>query len=682
MIPILYENTEYQFTTNGLGRLSDAISCIVTEERNGIYELSMDYPETGIHAADIATDRIIWAKPSVYGTEQPFRIYKVTKPLNSQFKVYAQHISYDLSYATTMPCTGVSASNALSSMASHTANIGRFTTWSDVSTSAAFDATEPAAFRNWLGGRQGSILDIYGGEFEWDVFTVKLHASRGRDRGLTLRYGKNITDIKQEKDNEYTITGVTPFLIDAEDKCLTLPEKTLWKSGVSYTPARDKILDMSSLVDEQSIRETNPDDTEAQIETKLINAMRTAAQAYMDKNITGVPDSNIEVSFLDLGSTEEYKDEKALFTQAGLCDTVSVYYERLGISTTSKIIKTEYNVLVGRFEKMTIGKARTSLASNIVSTQKSAADIESRVTSRTNAVVQNININLEDLGDEITQTAQNLEQAIADASDAITGQSGGYVVIDRDNTGKPYEILIMDTPSKQTATKVWRWNQAGLGYSSTGYNGTYSTAITANGAIVADFITTGDLSATLITSGILNASLITTGILSDDAGKNWWNMSSGAFSFCNGKMFYTPVDGDYVQLYDNLSLKLNGIPLAGMNYTSYNVPTNISGVGISADILRMPYLTFAHVKIGIDAGKSLPDETEVIWNLPPMDTAFESYRWIVFQRVYPNAGAAAEMQLLNYGNYHTTILNNGGAISGGSNGVQYNIDLIYKSLAT
>lgn len=593
MIPILYENTEYQFTTNGLGRLSDAISCIVTEERNGIYELSMDYPETGIHAADIATDRIIWAKPSVYGTEQPFRIYKVTKPLNKQFKVYAQHISYDLSYATTMPCTGVSASNALSNMATNTASIGRFTTWSDVSTSAAFDATEPAAFRNWLGGRQGSILDIYGGEFEWDVFTVKLHASRGRDRGLTLRYGKNITDIKQENDNEYTITGVTPFLIDAEDKCLTLPEKTLWKSGVSYTPARDKILDMSSLVDEQTIRETNPTDTEAQIETKIINAMRTAAQAYLDKNITGVPDSNIEVSFLDLGSTEEYKDEKALFTQAGLCDTVSVYYERLGISTTSKIIKTEYNVLVGRFEKLTIGKARTSLASNIVSTQKNAAEIESRVTSRTNAVVQNININLEDLGDEIIQTAQNLEQAIADASDAITGQSGGYVVIDRDNTGKPYEILIMDQPTKQSATKVWRWNQAGLGYSSTGYSGTYGLAITANGAIVADYITTGNLSASLITSGILNASLITTGILSDDAGKNWWNMSSGAFSFCNGNMFYDLADGSFIQLQNNLSLRLNGIPLAGMDasdnfwFDSMNVQRMTSHI-ITA--WRTPYM--------------------------------------------------------------------------------------------
>ena len=567
MIPILFAANESYFTSNGLGRLSDAISCIVTEERNGIYELEMVYPETGVHASEIDMNMFIYAKPAVFGTEQIFRIYKITKPLNKQFKVYAQHISYDLAYATVLPCSGVSASDALSSMASHATNIGSFTTWSDVSTSSLFTVDEPASFRNWIGGRQNSILDVYGGELEWDNFTVKLWAHRGTDRGLTLRYGKNITDITQEQDNDYTVTGVTPYLVDAEEKCLTLPEVTIWaQRGHVDGTNRDKALDMSSLVDEGAIREANPNDTEAQIEAKLISAMRTAATAYVTANLETVPDAAIEVSFVDLGSTEEYKDWKALFTQAGICDTVGVYFERFGIETEAKIIKTEYNVLLNRFEKLTIGKSRTNLAQNIVDIQRNNQDAQEATKKQTSAIINNIDIKLEDLGDEIEQTAQNLQQAIDDATDLITGQEGGYVVIDRDANGKPYQILIMNTASKQTATKVWRWNQAGLGYSSNGYNGTYSTAITANGAIVADFITTGSLSASLITAGILNASLIKTGILTDDAGKNWWNMSSGAFSFCNGNMFYDLNDGDFVQLQNNLSLKLNGIPLAGIKY--------------------------------------------------------------------------------------------------------------------
>ena len=564
MIPILYENTEYLFETNGMGRLSDAISCIVTEERNGAYELAMEYPENGIHASELETDRIIFAKPAAFETEQPFRIYKITKTLNRRIKVNAQHISYDLAYTTVMPCVGVSASNALSNMATNAINMGHFTTWSNVSTVAAFVIDEPASFRNWIGGRKGSILDTYGGELQWDKFTVKLHGHRGTDRGLVLRYGKNISDISQEQDINYTVTGITPYMVDSQKKTLTLPEKTIWKSGVSYTPARDKAMNFQSYVDEKAIREANPSDTEAQIETKLINSMRTAAQAYVNANITGVPDAAIEVSYVDLGSTEEYKDWKSLFSQAGLCDTVSVYYERLGIQTTSKIVKTEYNVLLERFEKLTIGKTSASLASNIYGITKNQKQSEEDTKGRIDGLIGTLNIDIEDLGDEIEQTAENLQEAIDTATELITGSKGGYVVIDTDANGKPYQILIMDKPTKQTATKVWRWNKDGLGYSSTGYNGTYGLAITANGAIVADYITTGNLSASLLTAGILNASLIKAGILTDKEGKNWWNMSSGAFSFCNGNLFYDLADGAFVQLKNNLSLKLNGIPLAGI----------------------------------------------------------------------------------------------------------------------
>ena len=597
MIPILYDKTETEFISNGIGRLSDAISCIVTEERNGPYELEMTYLEDGKYASAIRLDRIIWAKPSVYGNEQPFRIYKVTKPLNKQFKVYAQHISYDLAYATVKPCQGVSALDSLTKMLVNADRDDLYSAWSDVSTTAGFVANPLGSFRNWCGGRQGSILDVYGGEFEWDRYTVKLWSDRGTNRGLVLRYGKNITDITQEQDIDYTIQGISPYMVTADGITLWLPEKTIW--GGSYdTPAREKVLDMSSYVNEQKIREDNPTATEGEIETMLIIALRQAAESYVDANIDDTPLASIEVSFVDLGSTEEYKGMAALFTQAGLCDTVTVQFERLGISTMAKIVKAEYNVLMGRFEKLTIGKVRTNLAQNIYDAGNSSRIGEANSNARIKALIGSLNVNVEDLGDEIENTAQNLQAAIENATELITGQEGGYVVIDQDLNGKPYQILIMDTPDKTTATNVWRWNQAGLGFSSTGYSGTYGTAITYDGKIVADYIATGHLSASLIDVGILDASLIQTGILSDYAGRNWWNMSNGEFSFCNGNMFYDIDDGNFIQLNNKLSLKLDGIPLAGMDVSDLVTldPLMQNKVsGLNAIAYRYPYTVLIDV---------------------------------------------------------------------------------------
>ena len=622
MIPILYENTETSFTSGGIGRLTDAIECIVTEERNGTYELVLQYPEDGKHEKDITLNRIIWAKPSVYANEQPFRIYKIQKTLNKIFKVYAQHISYDLAYVSVTPCTGLSAADAMASMKSHSdGQMSNYSVWSNVSTSSLFAVDVPGSFRSWMGGREGSILDVYGGELEWDRYTVKLWAHRGTDRGLELRYGKNITDIKQETDIAYGVTGITPYMVTAENECLTIPDgSTMWDSiGMDYYPPRAKVMDMSSYVDEQGIREANPTETEEQINARLITAMVNATQAYMDKTIKAQTPT-IEVSFLDLGSTLEYRGSAALFTQAGLCDTVKVIYPALNISVTSKIIKTEYNVLLNRFEKLTIGKAGTNLATVITDNGVDAAN--ARANARINALIGSLNVNVDDLNDTISRTAQNLENAIDHATELITGQDGGYVVLDQDADGYPTQILIMDTPDKTTATNVWRWNQNGLGFSATGYSGTYGTAITYDGKIVADYITTGTLSASRISGGILDAGVITTGILSDNAGRNYWNMSSGAFSFCNGNMIYDIADGSFIQLQNNLSLRLNGLPLAGISYkyNNNNVtsgvvisedlglyftgPNYITNMGLTVNITVYPYLTYMQVLIDGDVSQS------------------------------------------------------------------------------
>lgn len=597
MIPILYEKTETSFTTNGVGRLSDAISCIVTEERNGAYELEMEYVEGGAHSAEIDIDSIIFAKPAAFSTNQPFRVYKITKPLNRRFKIYARHISYDLANVIVMPCGPYQgAATALAGMANNTTGMEGFTIGTvTASQTGTFEVNAPASFRNWIGGREGSILDIYGGELEWDKKVVKLHQNRGTNRGLTLRCGKNISDISQEQDNGWTVTGLVPFYKDANEVVLTLPEKAVYKTGTSYTtPTRLNSLDCQSMIDEQAIRDANPDDTEAQIEGKLISAMRTAAQAYADANLTGVPDSSIVVSFINLGDTEEYKAEKSLFTQAGLCDTVTVYFERLGIQAQEKIIKTVYNTLLERFESLTIGKPRANLGDKFGSVSASVSG--SAAATEKHAA----DMAAEREAEAIAAAEANAAAAIATNTALITGVDGGYVRINRDSNGKPYEILIMDNPDIAQAVKLWRWNINGLGYSETGYNGTYTTALSMAGIFDTDFIAANTLSGTKIiagtldagkiTTGTLDASLIKAGLLEDYARKNFINMLTGAFSLCNGNMVYNLDDGDYIQLANNLSLKLNGIPLAGQYTANVGVIMETSYVDdIYIDELLRPY---------------------------------------------------------------------------------------------
>lgn len=614
MKPILFEYNETSFTTNGIGRLSDATSCIVTEERNGAYELVMEYPEGGQHANDIEIERIIWAKPAALMDPQPFRIYKITKPLNQLFKVYARHISYDLNYITVNPC-GPYVSNllALQGMVANSNGIGNFVLGTVGSgPSAAFSVSEPASFRNWIGGREGSILDVYGGELEWDKFTIKLHAARGINRGLVLRYGKNITDISKEQGIDHTISGVCPFMRAGDGSVITLQQHVVWRSTITQ-PARAVGMDFSSYIDEQAIREAHPDETDQQINYRLANALQAAAEAYVANELPASPTDTIEVAFVNLGDTEEYKDMAALFTQAALCDIVTIIYPRLDIQTTAKIIKTEYNVLLERFEKLTIGKARATLGDKLTEISSGATTYINNTNAQQNASAYREAAEAEA---EAISTAQgNMETAIAANTDLITGVDGGYIRINRDANGKPFEILIMDDPDVSRAVKVWRWNINGLGYSSTGYNGPYTTAMSMAGIFNTDFIAADTLSGTKIiagtldagkiTTGTLDAALIKTGLLQDYAQKNFINMLTGAFSFCNGNMLYDLNDGDYIQLLNNLSLRLNGIPLAGRQEGNIGVITQPTYVRMkTVKAVLQPYACILAVRIGMQAAFS------------------------------------------------------------------------------
>ena len=491
MIPILYPPGETSFSGNGLGRLSEAITCTVEEERNGKYELEMEYPVTGARFGDIRNSCIIWAEPSDAYREQPFRIYKISKPMGGKIKIQAEHISYQLSHIPVSAFTATTAPEALLGLKTNAAEACPFEFWTDKTTRGAFEVLKPSSIRSMLGGTKGSILDIYGGEYEFDRYTVKLYAERGMDRGVTLRYGKNITDITQEENIQNTITGIYPFYRKTGDNgvdiVVELPEKVLHSENAGNFPYKRTVpLDLSNDFDD-----TPPTEQE----------LRDRANAYITSNKIGVPAVSIKVSFIPLWQTEEYKDVANL-ERVRLCDTVSVVFPQLHISAQAKVVRTKYNVLAGRYEEIELGDAKSNLGATIRSAIDDVAEIST---------------------DDIRDAKSELRKAIEHATELITGGLGGYVVFSRNADGEPEEILIMDEPEVEQAVNIIRMNKNGIGFSTNGIGGPYANAWTIDGRLVADFITTGTLTAVLIKAGIL----------SDVQGKNFWNMETGEFQLAS-----------------------------------------------------------------------------------------------------------------------------------------------------
>lgn len=460
MKPILYEVTESAYQNNGIGILNDAISCKVSQEANGAYVLDMLYPISGIHYEEIRLQRQLLAKVDTASELQPFRIKKITRPMNGRVSVYAEHISYDLSGIPLMPYTAQGAAAAVTGLKTYEAVESNFDFWTDKETSAAFSVPVPMSVRAAIGGQAGSILDVYGGELEFDRFSVKLYNRRGQDNGVRIRYGKNLTSLTQEENCASVYTGVYPYW-SGENVVFSLPEKIIYAEG---TFARQNILALDLTAD----FETQP--TEEQL--------RSRAQAYMTANNIGVPAVSLSFSFAQFEQTQEYAG-KAILERVELFDTVTVEFPALAVTATARCVKTVYDSILERYEKNELGSIRANIADTIAANRQEA-------------------------NEKLNQAKTALEAGISNATNWITNGEG-YVVIRRNAEGRAQEILIMDTPNINTAVKVWRWNQGGLGYSRNGYAGNYELAMTQDGAIVADFITVGILTANIIKTGILQS---------------------------------------------------------------------------------------------------------------------------------------------------------------------------------
>lgn len=356
MIPCLYASAETKFDNNGIGKLADAQSCVVAEKRNGSFELEMICPADGIHAESLEEGNIILAKPSDTGRTQPFRIYKIATPIDGKLVVKARHISYQLNFITVSPFATTSCTGALAGLENHAASDCPFAVWTDISSNAAFRLSTPSSFRNCLGGIDGSVLDTFGGEYEWDRYEVKLHRCRGADHGVHITYGKNLTDFRMEKNIENVITGVHPYWQNSETGEVTeLPEKVVLMEQRSVPYQKYSVLDCTAGFQDKPTAEM----------------LRSYAQEYLKNTSLTEPQVDIDIDFIQLWNTPDYADVVEA-EQVSLCDTVHVFISKLGIEVSSKVTETEYDVLLERYKSITLSNSLVSSRNSSLTTALSS----------------------------------------------------------------------------------------------------------------------------------------------------------------------------------------------------------------------------------------------------------------------------------------------------------------------
>lgn len=452
MIPILYDQSEKEFTSGGLGFLADCTSFRVSEERNGIFEAEFIYPITGSKYDLIQERAIVLATHDDTGVPQPFDIYARSAPIDGLVTFYAHHISYRLSNSVVMPFTAESCSDAMAKIQANliTDRDDDFTFWTDKTTTGDYAKTVPSICRTTLGGEEGSILDVYGkGDYMFDKFAVKLYANRGRDTNVEIRYGKNLKNIEHKIDRNNAYNAIVPFWLNEETGTLvTLPE-----GFVSYDDGTAYIVAIPFSMNEYF--ETQP--TEAEL--------RTQAQNLLDSSDAWVPNEGFSVDFVQLWQTEEY-EQFAPLQRVNLCDTVRVYYPELGVNAVrEKVVKTVYNTLLDRYDEITLNELPTTLSG--MTQQQIMADTSNNVT------------------------VEGMRASINLAIQLIRGGLGGYIAMPVNQDGLPQLIYLLDQPDVDDAVNVIRLGSDGISRSSNGVDGPFSSIISMSGAITGNL--TGDV---------------------------------------------------------------------------------------------------------------------------------------------------------------------------------------------
>lgn len=373
--PILYEANEIDFFSLGLGPIKTATEAFVTEERNGTFILEAKVLVDDEIYPLLQENRIIKADASPTLTDQRFRIKRIVPNHDGQAKIYAEHVSYLSQELPMKPEVFISgnASAALNAWKLAILDNNPFIVDSDIDTSNKtnwrIDKVENP--RQALGGVEGSILDVWGGEYRFDNYHISLLKKRGTTANTILAYGRNITDFEQERNIMTTYTTIYPYAIYTDDneneQIVTIDGYVVDCENINEYPNRNVLpVDFSNKFEHD------------EVPTKV--KLKQLAQDYIKNNDIGIPKTSIKVSFLDLAQTADYADIATLET-VELCDDVRVYYEKLGVDTTAKVIKTKWNVLRDAYDEIEIGEKRTTLSSIINDTQTSIKEIGNQMDS-------------------------------------------------------------------------------------------------------------------------------------------------------------------------------------------------------------------------------------------------------------------------------------------------------------
>ena len=416
MIPCLYGQGETLFQSNGIGKLCDAVSCVVTEKRNGSYELQVSYPVDGLHAENLKEDNIILAKPSEMGNPQPFRIYKVTTPLNGILEISARHIQYQQNYITVSPFVAASAQATMAALKTKASTACPFTFETDIVSEKQFKLSAPATIRACMGSMEGNILETYGGEYEWDFYRTILHAHRGADHGVKIVYGKNLLDFQMERSIESLVTGVHPYWYKqdtetGEETLIELPEKVI-TANVGQVFEQIEPLDCSSVFSSEP----------------TLDDIRDYARWYLQDEKFTRPNADITVNFAQLWQLPGYEDIVEA-ERVSLCDTVHVFITRLNVEVAYKVTETVYDVLLERYKSIVLSnetvhsKNKRSYFVGTLADLQAQADATETAAQRNSTEIRQVSCTLRDevngLTSTITQTASQIRTELSDSVNGL-----------------------------------------------------------------------------------------------------------------------------------------------------------------------------------------------------------------------------------------------------------------------
>lgn len=454
---------EHLYDTQGLGALSDWLTATVSNKLNGAEIFQGTYPISGTNADLIVEGRIIQCYVDENRAKQRLRIYYAkTSVIGNTIEVKAEPIFNDIRKSVlnkydsgTEKITATQAWQNAKALAKP-AIPSQFSFSSLVDTLANVKI-EKANFLEFFGGKEGSILDRFHGEFLKDNNTLHHETRLGTDHKIKAIYTKNLTGLDLEIDAQSVLVGVYPFISsssEGEDE-ITLPEEVIftdyaddYPAGyVSFVDFKDKATDVATL--------------------------REAAKEWLKTNIDKQkPQVSGSIELVPLRHQRGYEKFVDL-EKVSMGDGVDVYHPQLKVNMSARIVEYTFNVLTNSYDKLVVGNVKTNFLENT----------ENNVSNLINDAIDQLKN-----GSEISDLINDI---VDHQTDMITGQNGGYVLLDPKEA--PSRILIMDTPDKNTARNVLQINNAGIGFSKTGINGTYDTAWTLDGGFNASFITAGEI---------------------------------------------------------------------------------------------------------------------------------------------------------------------------------------------